>query len=118
MPKVESWEERIKKIITDGFNYWLGNRKNTIDNNQLIEYCLPLLSEQIHQAQVEILRDVLPKEKEANMGIRMEINFGNTTVGDVDKMITNGENNGFNECRSEILSKAKESGISEEEITK
>lgn len=93
----------LKKLIEQKIVEWKGK---TLASHEQFEVELRLTLQEIAQATAEALS---VEEKEVqDPGVLMEIDLGNTTIGDIDKMCGKNRDIGFNEAVSAQKEKVKE----------
>lgn len=109
-----------KEEILTQFDQQFVNKFGRLELN-MVEEAKNFISEKLDLAyqqgqadkarEVEEKLDKMTKKDVRKDGARIWIDFGNTKIGDIEDMVNNAENSGYNECLDNLkqeLNKAKE----------
>ena len=115
----EEIKEKIKNLwgdaLKDGLVAFGGNyQKAQQEEDNIAEAIVAIFSQQQQKERQGLVKELEKMKKETiKGGVRMEINFGHTTLGDIDEMVTNGENTGYNYALDDAIEvlKGKEDTI-------
>ena len=86
---LENWEKEFDELVESNPSY--GDHKYFVRQ---------ALSSQLKEVLGVIER--IPRKKVKTDGSRMWIDFGNTKIKDVEEMVENGENNGYNDALDDL----------------
>jgi len=88
-----------KDDYDDAFDNWLGN----LDTNEMLEYG----EKAILEAQKEAIKAVKLKKIKGNPKAGFEKKFGETTLGNIEKIANDNFDNGYNQAYQEVETKLK-----------